>query len=291
MEQTVQCPNGHKNSAGSNYCGDCGAPLAALCANGHRNAAGQHYCGECGVSMPVGAEAPHSRHHLSETQDARRHRDDRSEPNAGDEYDEDDEDEGDEDEGEGDRDGESELDLANLPPERTYFQQLRDEPGLLFLILLVILLVAAALLWLLWGTLVLFLGGSDSHSASGGSQTADHYATATETAVPDESSDSGSRIPASTPDDWYRAVCRPGTIVQDVSVLPNADGQDQCSSGQSGIIIGVYHSSLIRDNDLARFRMLRHATITDDNGNIWVFFESGNSGALEPLRQFGFYVS
>jgi len=55
----MQCPRcQHENPTGQKFCGDCGAPLAAVCpACGAANPPGQKFCGECGTSL-TGAPTP-----------------------------------------------------------------------------------------------------------------------------------------------------------------------------------------------------------------------------------------
>jgi len=69
MEQMVKCPNcGVENHAGQQFCGKCGAKLAAVvlhqpmikCPNcGVQNLAGQQFCGNCGTKLAaVAQQAP-----------------------------------------------------------------------------------------------------------------------------------------------------------------------------------------------------------------------------------------
>jgi adenylate cyclase len=55
----------HDNPAGQKFCGECGAPLAAVCsACGASNPPGQKFCGECGTAL--GAAAPYTPKHLAD---------------------------------------------------------------------------------------------------------------------------------------------------------------------------------------------------------------------------------
>ena len=102
------------------------------------------------------------------------------------------------------------------------------------------------------------------------------------------------RIPPSNQDDWYGAVCRPGTIAPGGGGLHSATLRDACLANGGPIWIGEYNSALMKDNDLARFQgMVHYAEIVDDSGNVWLFVVPvpGRSTALEPLRQFGFTVA
>src|ERR687887_220282 len=49
----IACPGcGTENPAGQKFCGECGAPLAAVCSScGTQNPPGQKFCGECGVAL------------------------------------------------------------------------------------------------------------------------------------------------------------------------------------------------------------------------------------------------
>ena len=55
----MNCPNcRHVNAPDRNFCGACGAPLAAYCARcGFRNRAADRYCGGCGRLLGEGAAA------------------------------------------------------------------------------------------------------------------------------------------------------------------------------------------------------------------------------------------
>ena len=102
------------------------------------------------------------------------------------------------------------------------------------------------------------------------------------------------QIPPSNSEDWYRAVCRPGTIVPGGGGLRSASLRDACLSDGGPIWIGHYNSALMKDNDLARFQgRVHYAEIVDDAGNVWLFVVPvpGRTTALEPLRQFGFIVA
>ena len=100
--------------------------------------------------------------------------------------------------------------------------------------------------------------------------------------------------PASTSDDWIRTVCQLGTIrPAGNSALRSAVEGYICRASDGGILIGKYTSSLARDNDIAPFRGRgRYATITDDQGYIWLFvaLTPRAGAAVQSLSQFGFSV-
>lgn len=257
MERKVRCPQGHRNTAGKNYCGTCGAPLAGVCPNGHENPPGNHFCGDCGG--PLAGGETELRRPASKKQHADTH------PQSGwADY---------------TVPGTAESDV---PLERSYFQMLKDSPGVLMLLLVALVLVIGA------GFVFAF--------KDDGRHISKPTATSATPTPQGQANTYTPQMPVPTTEDWVRAVCETGTISAGNSALPGAVAADSCRSLQRGPMwIGKYNSALARDNDIDRFRgNLRHyATAVDDEGYIWLFAVPGELGAkaLEPLRQFGFLVS
>jgi len=48
---SLMCPNGHENSAGTRFCRECGFNLAPTCPDGHQNPPGTKFCGTCGKPL------------------------------------------------------------------------------------------------------------------------------------------------------------------------------------------------------------------------------------------------
>jgi hypothetical protein len=101
--------------------------------------------------------------------------------------------------------------------------------------------------------------------------------------------------PSST-DDWFAAVCKPGTFNNGVGHgLANADAQGMCMSrvGVGAILSGQYSQRYMADNDAAFYaHMGSSASITTNDGRIQLFVAmSDRSGAsLQPLAQYGFTI-
>ena len=117
---------------------------------------------------------------------------------------------------------------------------------------------------------------------------------------------SGSTTTASTPttstliqsssDDWFDAVCRPGSLRSDYgSRLPNALSGGYCVSSVDGLAIdiGQYNSEYAARNDgMGQYVTGSYAIIRDTGG--WMLFRNINDktgASLQPLAKFGFVVT
>lgn len=116
--------------------------------------------------------------------------------------------------------------------------------------------------------------------------------------APSQDVTTSSAPPQSTSDDWYAAVCKPGTFAdgQGANGLPNADegtafcsAPDTYSSAGTLIFIGVYSSDFKLENDVTLLNG-PYATTTTSEGNSIVFalLQGGRADALDPLVQYGF---
>lgn len=101
---------------------------------------------------------------------------------------------------------------------------------------------------------------------------------------------------SSTSDQWFAAVCQPGTFHNGGrEVLPNAEAGASCMTSPRGgpIFAGQYSSLFVARNDAAVFHMGSSAIIATDSGGYALFVApTDRSGAsLQPLAQFGFTIT
>lgn len=99
---------------------------------------------------------------------------------------------------------------------------------------------------------------------------------------------------SSTSEEWIASVCQLGTYRngEGGNVLSGATGSAMCYGDPKGtIFVGSYESEFRLDNAISRFpRNSKYATLTDDSGQVWVFFSPNHYTNFEPLTQFGFIV-
>jgi hypothetical protein len=104
-----------------------------------------------------------------------------------------------------------------------------------------------------------------------------------------------SMIRPSSSDDWYAAVCRPGTFHNGSGHLHNADhGTASCLSPSGGpILMGEYSSAYMARNDAAFFSMGSSASLVADSGVTVLFIAPADytGTALQPLAQYGFTIT
>lgn len=104
----------------------------------------------------------------------------------------------------------------------------------------------------------------------------------------------GNTFAASTSDDWFAAVCKPGSFLdgQGGSMLPSSDqGSAICMprQGTDQIGIGLYSSRFKAENDVVG--QGPYATMETAAGYIQVFalfLPRSSTAALQPLTEFGF---
>lgn len=107
-----------------------------------------------------------------------------------------------------------------------------------------------------------------------------------------EKASAGQSRTASTSEQWIETVCERGTYQngQGGNVLTGSVGAARCYGLPRGtLFIGTYDSKFRFDNAVARFgERARYATLTDDSGQLWVFFSPDGMTDLAPLEEFGF---
>ncbi len=94
----------------------------------------------------------------------------------------------------------------------------------------------------------------------------------------------GGRAPASvtspgTPEEWFAAVCRPGSFRNGPSqgtatLLPNADAVSSCSANPPAntfIVSGTYSSDYLATNDAERYSSMNSSARIVYHGQIWLF--------------------
>jgi hypothetical protein len=112
----------------------------------------------------------------------------------------------------------------------------------------------------------------------------------------DNAGSHASTVPNSNSDQWFAAICRPGSLRTDQGTrLPNAVSGGFCVSSVDGLAIdfGQYNSEYAARNDgRGQFVTGSYAIIKDTDG--WMLFRdiNGKSGAsLQPLAQYGFTIT
>ena len=106
----------------------------------------------------------------------------------------------------------------------------------------------------------------------------------------------------STSEQWYAAVCQPGTLRFGVggTMFPHADSDGYCLSNASSmsrpIWIAVYSRvdvGWMKEDPGAKYHPFAWATIVADNGDtVLIVAPNDSTGAsLEPLAQFGFTIT
>lgn len=105
-----------------------------------------------------------------------------------------------------------------------------------------------------------------------------------------------SAVQNSSSDQWFAAVCRPGSLRTDQGTrLPNAVSGGFCVSsvGGSAIDFGQYNSEYVARNDgRGQFIDGSYAIIKDTDG--WMIFRDVNDrtgASLQPLAQYGFTIA
>jgi len=109
---------------------------------------------------------------------------------------------------------------------------------------------------------------------------------------------------SSTSDQWYAAVCKPGTFIDGNggNLLPNSiastatcisTGPAEFAGAVDVVVIGTYSSTFKLQNDMTHFG--GYATIPTNDGNTEVFAVSSRdpsavSAALNPLTQIGYTI-
>jgi hypothetical protein len=96
-----------------------------------------------------------------------------------------------------------------------------------------------------------------------------------------------------TPDDWYTAVCKPGTFDNGQGGLRNADRVAFCVSPKTGttISIGQYTSEFMARDDAAGPGVKSYALAQTNLGwQLFVSYTDSTGSVLEPLTQFSFEV-
>jgi hypothetical protein len=116
------------------------------------------------------------------------------------------------------------------------------------------------------------------------------HSSAVSTTAP--SGGSTTSAPASNRDDWFAAMCNPGTTYNGFR-LPNADGGATCTSRFGPILYGEYTSSYMARDDRARYHGWTAATAVAADGATILFLAPFNKtgNPLEPLSQFGLVVT
>ena len=89
--------------------------------------------------------------------------------------------------------------------------------------------------------------------------------------------------PGSNQDDWFKAVCKTGTVDQGLggNMVPNADqGTAMCQSQSMGyLFFGLYSSDYMARNDAQRLHMGSFATLVTDSGHVQIVLTpSDNTG-------------
>lgn len=110
------------------------------------------------------------------------------------------------------------------------------------------------------------------------------------------SSSHRSTVPNSNSDQWFAAVCRPGSLRTDQGTrLPNAVSGGFCVSSVRGSALdfGQYSSEYVARNDgRGQFVSGSYAIIKDTDG--WMIFRDINDrtgASLQPLAQYGFTIT
>ncbi|MES3664270.1 DUF2510 domain-containing protein [Mycobacterium intracellulare] len=105
-----------------------------------------------------------------------------------------------------------------------------------------------------------------------------------------------STVPHSNSDQWFAALCRPGSMRTDQGTrLPNAVSGGFCVSSVDGLAIdfGQYNSEYAARNDgRGQFANGSYAIIKDTDG--WMIFRDVNDStgaSLQPLAQYGFTIT
>ena len=108
------------------------------------------------------------------------------------------------------------------------------------------------------------------------------------------------KVVPSTQDQWFAAVCKPGTFFDgggNGQWLTDSVGRGSCSSSvtRDWIYIGQYSSKYLAQNDAAMSSGLSHgssAIVQDTNGYMLFVAPTDRTGAsLQPLAQFGFTIT
>jgi hypothetical protein len=107
-----------------------------------------------------------------------------------------------------------------------------------------------------------------------------------------EAAASGEPRAASASQEWIGAVCKRGTYQNGKggNTLTGSAGSALCYGNSRGtILIGTYESEFRFENAAANFtKQSEYATLTDDSGQLWVFYSYDGAADLSPLSGFGF---